>query len=71
MKPAWLKLALFSSLAMAFNASAMTTADNASKAPASKAVPSAGEGKRMPPAGVTVRSAQSAASEAQRAKPKK
>lgn len=67
MKPAWLKEILLLSLAVVFNASAMTTADNASKAPVSKAVPSAGQGKIVPPAGVMVWSAQRAASEAQRA----
>lgn len=71
MKTTWLKLAALLALTMAFNASAMTTADNASKAPASKAVTDASEGKRMPTAGGTVRSAQGAASEAQRPKPKK
>ncbi len=69
MKSAGLHVALL--LAVAFNASAMTTADNASRAPASKAVPGATPGKITSPPGVTVRSAQRAASEAQPAKPKR
>ena len=69
MKSAGLHVAL--SLAVAFNASAMTTADNASKAPASKTVPGAAPGKIPAPPGVTVHSAQRAASEAQPAQPKK
>ena len=71
MQPAWLKKTSWLALAMAFNVSAMTTADNASKAPVSKAAPSAGQGKPMPPAAVTAWSAQHAASQAQRGKAKK
>lgn len=71
MKCAWLELALLSSLAIACNASAMTTEDNASRAPASKAVKGANEGRAMPLAGVKGRSAPRAAGEAAQARPRK